>query len=167
MRFLDVPAFRKLWDVCDANAFVHEFAVFVRYLYFEQAAMYNLPVSPDGERMVAIHALDDQFVNVVTWRYFMRARREIRYEADEALLARLEKTLRFRDSCRKRLHRYERGGWRTWWRDMLKCRLVYRYMRQTAMVLSRQELWASMIALFVQKGFGTADDFARIIQAEK
>lgn len=167
LKILNVPAFRKLWDVCDAGAFVHEFAVFVRTLYYEQTAMYHMYVSPDGERMVAIYGIDDQLVNAVIWRHFMKARREVRYEANDALLSRVEKILAFWDSCGRHLQHYASRGWKTWWGDMRKCQIIRRYMRNTSLVLSRQELWASMIALYVRKGLGTPEDFARMILAEK
>lgn len=167
LELLNVPAFRKLWDVCDAGAFVHEFSVFIRTLYYGQTVMYQAYTVFPGDCMSVMYGPDRQLENVVIWRCFMADRRKMRYEANDLLLKQVEKILSFWDSCNKHLRYYASRGWKTWWGDMRKYLVVRRSMRAASLMLSGQELWSLAIALYVRKGLGTAEDFACRIKAEK
>lgn len=168
MKILDTQEFRELWDKSDAGAFVHSFAKIVQNLFFGQVMCCDASViSPDGMRVALTYGIEGDTVRILVWHNFARCRRDARYVADDALLAKVEKILSFRDRCEAHLRHYASRGWKTWWSDMRKCRIIRRCKSKASLMLSEQELWSLAIALYVRKGLGTAENFARRIREEE
>lgn len=168
LKILDTQEFRELWDKSDAGAFVHSFAGIVQKLFFGQVMCYDTSVfSPDGMRMTLACNVEGDTARILVRHNFVRSRRDARYAADDELLAKVEKILSFRDRCEAHLRYYASRGWKTWWSDMRKCLIIRRCKRRASLVLSEQDLWSLAVALYVRKGLGTAENFARRIQTEE
>lgn len=161
---LNTHEFRKLWDESDADAFVRSFAAFVQKLFFDQAMMCNISVSPTGESVAPMSIIDGRIMNDLTYQNYARSRREARYEADDAMLCKVEKALSFWDNCERHLRYYVSRGWKNWWGNLRKVLIIRRHIRTSSLMLSMQNLWSLAIALYVRKGLGTVENFADRIQ---